>query len=118
MEPSDCDARRLENLWRFLIRLTQGARRHSHVVMHGNRDHQLGVWNIRATAGRPVLTLALAGTSLWSRRSPRWRPRSVRPWRASMLVKWPASHFQVTTEAAVRQKDREQNDAEFVETCT
>src|SRR5256885_17044973 len=46
MEPSDCDARRLENLWRFLIRLTQGARRHSHVVMHGNRDRQLGVWNI------------------------------------------------------------------------
>jgi len=32
MEPSDCDARRLESLWRFLIRLTQGARRHSHVV--------------------------------------------------------------------------------------
>src|SRR2546423_1243255 len=64
MEPSDCDARRLENLWHFLIRLTQGARRHSHVVMHGNRDRQLGVWNIRATAGRPVLTLALAEKSL------------------------------------------------------
>jgi len=35
-----------------------------------------------------------------------------------MLVKWPASHFEVTTEAAVRQKDRGQNDAEFVETFT
>ncbi len=44
MEPSDCDARLLENLLRFLFRLTQGARRHSRVVIHGNRDRELRVW--------------------------------------------------------------------------
>src|SRR5438552_5318427 len=35
-----------------------------------------------------------------------------------MLARWPASQFRGTTEAAVRQKDREQNDAEFAETSS
>jgi len=82
--------------------------------MARNRDRQLGVlegcWNNLGVHSRTA--------------SPNLSPsRDVSLLKALTSVclnaaRWPAPHFQVTTQVAVRQKDREQNDAEFVETCT